>query len=110
MPFQAHEHLFRTMPVTQEYDILHHRRRLGYDDLVEQHEACRHESFITFVPSASGLFYKCELCNVYMNADVEIHPHCRKNEHVDRIKQVRALQAQPTVVCSSDLGWGLEFG
>jgi hypothetical protein len=108
MPFQAHEHLFRTMPGIQEYNNVHHRSAFASHSSFDysgnrQHEACRHESFITFIPSASGPFYKCELCGVYMNADSKIRPHCQTNDHIDRVKEVLALQAQPTVVWSTAL-------
>jgi hypothetical protein len=98
MPFQAHEHLCRTMPaLTASAKRDHYGNRIR-----ESHEPCRHESFITFVPSAaSSPAYKCELCDVIMNADAEIHAHCQTKDHIDRVKEVQALQAQPTVVWST---------
>jgi hypothetical protein len=97
MPFQAHDHLFRTMPaltVSAKHDRYGNRIR-------ESQEPCRHESFITFVPNASSPVYKCELCDFVMNSDSEIHPHCQTNDHIDRVKEVQALQAQPSVVWSA---------
>jgi hypothetical protein len=113
MAFQAHEHLFRTMPVliSGKHDLYGNRMRDSHDpfrnrirDADDAHEPCRHESFITFVPSATrSPAYKCELCDCIMNADSEIHSHCQTNDHIDRVKQVQALQAQPTVVWSTTM-------
>jgi IMP cyclohydrolase len=81
MPFEAYQHVSRTMP------------DMGYAEYP-------HPSFITPTSSTAGhqpelVSYQCELCDVSIMGDKSLQRHCKSTDHTSRVKLIQQMQKDP---------------